>query len=240
MLTVCNFGIIIVFVLSRTGENSFFRQLDHMICTLCNEDFTKLYALTEAQLKDTEEDPPKELVNKYSDLKASIFSRYRTLSELLGALLLKEAQNVNINVMCETSGRDVAMFTYIDHFFGNVYNKLAIHFRINDLTYAMNSVDQRMIREIKTGKDALGGNVIDVIYANAGGPYGSEVLTGIQKESSSVWNEIVSKNCDVGKDWYKATFEIEAHDSKPWTIRAIRPDGSYGTTFEFGKAREVC
>ena len=32
------------------GDNSFFRQLDHMITTLCNEDFAMLYALTCAQL----------------------------------------------------------------------------------------------------------------------------------------------------------------------------------------------
>ena len=222
-----------------TGENSFFRQLDHMIVTLCNEDFTKLYALT-AHLSDVDDknvDPPKELIQKYSNLKASIFSRYRTLSELLGVLLLKEAQNVNINVMCETSGRDVAMFHYLDHFFPTSYNKLAIHFRINDLSHAMKSVDQRMIKEMKTGKDALDGDVVDVIYANAGGPYGSEVLSGVQKDSARVWDTVTKEIDGVGKDWYKATLEIEAHDSKPWTIRAVLPDGSYGTKFEFGEAR---
>jgi hypothetical protein len=226
-----------------TGENSFFRQLDHMICTLCNEDFSKLYALTSAQLsnsdEDEDQDPPKDLIQKYSNLKASIFSRYRTLSELLGVLLLKEAQNVNINVMCETSGRDVAMFHYLDHFFGSNYNKLAIHFKINDLTHAMESVDKRMVNEIKTGQRCLlDGDVFDVIYANAGGPYGSEVLEDVQKDSTRVWEE-VSKGDGVGKDWYKASFEIEAHESDPWTIRAVRPDGSYGTRFQFGEARQV-
>ena len=84
-----------------TGENSFFRQLDHMITTLCNEDFSRLYALTGAQLGGDEKnngDPPKELIKQYSNMKASIFSRYRTLSELLGVLLLKEAQKVNIKI----------------------------------------------------------------------------------------------------------------------------------------------
>lgn len=224
------------------GENSFFRQLDHMIVTLCNEDFTKLYALTGAHFSNDEDktmDPPKELIQKYSNLKAGIFSRYRTLSELLGVLLLKEAQKVNINVMCETSGRDVAMFHYLDHFFPNRYKKLAIHFRINDLTLAMKSVDQRMIQEIKTGKDALDGDVVDVIYANAGGPYGSEVLSGVQKDSASVWECITTETNGVGKDWYKATLEIHAHETKPWTIRAVRSDGSYGTEFQFGEARRV-
>ena len=211
-----------------------------MIVTLCNEHFSTLYALTGAQLPDNNEtNPSKELIQKYSNLKASIFSRYRTLSELLGVLLLKAAQECAINVMCETSGRDVAMFHYLDHFFGKRYNKLAIHFRINDLTHAMQSVDQRMVTEMKTGRDALSGDVVDVIYSNAGGPYGSEVLAGVQNDSSRVWDEVVSNDV-VGKDWFKATFEIEAHGTKPWTIRALRPDGSYGTKFEFGEARKVC
>ena len=48
----------------------------------------------------------------------------------------------------ETSGRDVAMFHYVDHFFPSAssYNKLALHFVINDLSQAQTSVDQRMIR----------------------------------------------------------------------------------------------
>ncbi|KAL7525771.1 hypothetical protein ACHAXR_001153 [Thalassiosira sp. AJA248-18] len=231
------------------GDNSFFRQLDHMITTLCNEDFSILYALTGAQLENenytnnaTKEggtDPPKELIAKYSNLKASIFSRYRTLSELLGVLLLKEAQSVNINTMCETSGRDIAMFKYIDHFFSERYHKLALHFTINDLGCAMQSVDDRMIREMKIGKEALGsGDVLEVIYANSGGPYGSEVLKGVQADSDRVWDEVVMKG-GVGSEWHKATMKINAHAEKPWTIQAVRPDGSLGTEYTFGDPRTV-
>lgn len=225
------------------GDNSFFRQLDHMIATLCNEDFSMLYALTRAQL-DIDETatasnaPPKELISKYSNLKASIFSRYRTLSELLGVLLLKEAQAVNINAMCETSGRDVAMFHYIDYLFPSRYNKLALHFTINDLSHAKRSVDERMVREMKLGKEALeSGDVVQVIYSNQGGPYGSEVLEGVQVDSDRVWNEIVmADNNDpnaVGRDWYKATMQINAHFDKPWTVQAVRPDGSLGAEYTF-------
>lgn len=186
------------------------------------------------------EEPPKDLIQKYSDLKASIFSRYRTLSELLGALLLREAQHVNINAMCETSGRDVAMFHYIDHFFPTGYNKLAIHFTINDLDHARQSVDERMVKEIKTGQEALKSeNVLNVIYANAGGPYGSEVLAGVQADSDRVWNEIVMKGENVGQDWFKATINIEAHPTEPWTIQAVRPDGSLGTKYTFVAPRDV-
>lgn len=72
-----------------------------MIATLCNEEFSKLYELTGACMSD-EENPPKELVKRYSDLKASIFTRYRTLSELLGVALLREAQKLKLNTMMES------------------------------------------------------------------------------------------------------------------------------------------
>jgi len=224
------------------GDNSFFRQLDHMITTLCNEDFSMLYALTCAQLEN--DPPPKELISKYSNLKASIFSRYRTLSELLGVLLLKGAHEVNINAMCETSGRDVAMFHYVEHVFPPRYNKLALHFTINDLSHGKKSVDERMVREMMLGKEALeSGDVVQVIYSNQGGPYGSEVLEGVQADSDRVWNEIImADNNDadaVGKDWYKATMQINAHSDKPWTIQAVRPDGSLGAEYAFGEPRTV-
>lgn len=258
------------------GHNSFFRQLDHMITTLCNENFSELYALTEAQLDDstnnsnstipkegdggdsdggTTDHPPKELVQQYSNLKAGIFSRYRTLSELLGVLLLKEAQKVNINTMCETSGRDIAMFHYINHFFNSTnYNKLALHFTINDLSHAKQSVDARMVQEMKLGREALAsGDVVEVIYANVGGPYGSEVLEGVQADSDRVWKEVIMKQQEqddadggdevtgggIGSDWYKAEMRINAFESKPWTIQAVKPDGSLGTEYTFGDPRIV-
>jgi len=233
-----------------TGRISFFRQLDHMIATLCNEDFAILYRLTADAMKGDSSDGsengeddlssvPPEVIRRYTDLKAAIFARYRTLSELLGASLLKEAQSSRINCLMETSGRDVAMFHYVDHFFsdGTEYNKLALHFQINALDQAKKSVDSRMVREIEAGIDAVrSGNVFDVIYANAGGPYGSEVLDGIRGESDAVWHDqVVSERATVGEDWYKATIQINASadDSRPWTAQAVRPDGSLGTEFEF-------
>ena len=35
---------------------------------------------------------------------------------MLGVLLLKGAKRQRMNLMVETSGRDIAMFRYIDHF----------------------------------------------------------------------------------------------------------------------------
>ncbi|KAL3771244.1 hypothetical protein ACHAWU_004244 [Discostella pseudostelligera] len=240
------------------GHNSFFRQLDHIIATLCNEDFSILYALTAAQLLLSENNnkplvnddnnnnqPPKDLIEKYSNLKGSIFSRYRTISELLGVILLKEAQQSNLNIMCETSGRDISMFHYIDHFFSDEqYNKLALHFTINDLSHAMDSVDARMVHEMKIGKMAVESeDVVEVIYANAGGPYGSEVLRGVQVDSDRVWEEVVTSRGDdgggVGGGWYLATMRINASTEKPWTIQALRPDGKYGTEYTFGEPRLV-
>jgi hypothetical protein len=226
-----------------TGSNSFFRQLDHMICTLCNEEFSRLYTWAASELPkhdlskgDPVPVPSEDVVEKYSDYKAAIFTRYRTLSELLGALLLKQAQLVDINCMMETSGRDVAMFHYVDHFFDNErsnYKKLALHFTINDLACAMQSVDRRMIQEIQAGAKAVEtGDPFDVVYTNEGGPYGSKVLEGVQKDSDKVWEEQVLVGA-VGKDWYKATIAIEAHPTEPWTAQAVRPDGSLGTKFTF-------
>lgn len=223
------------------GSNSFFRQLDHLICTVCNEEFSRLYKWAASELPEHKEgeDPPipsDEVVEQYSEYKAGIFTRYRTLSELLGALLLKQAQLVNINCMMETSGRDVAMFHYVDHFFESDkshYNKLALHFTINDLDCAKQSVDRRMIQEIQAGAEAIkSGDPFDVVYTNEGGPYGSKVLAEVQKDSDKVWEtEVLSGN--VGKDWYKATIAINAHPTEPWTAQAVRPDGSLGTEFTF-------
>ena len=148
---------------------------------------------------------------------------------------MKQAQKKNINCMMETSGRDVAMFHYVDHFFGENknYNKLVLHFTINDLTCAQKSVDRRMIDEMQIGAKAIeSGNVLDIVYTNQGGPYGSKVLEGIQRDSDKVWeSEIISGA--VGGDWYKATITINAHQSEPWTAQAVRPDGSLGEKYTF-------
>jgi hypothetical protein len=207
-----------------------------MIATLCNEDFAALYALTRDLLDGHQDNPPSDVIKMYSDMKAAIFTRYRTLSELLGALLLREAQKLKSNCMLETSGRDVAMFLYCDHFFPSGYNKLALHYTINDLRHAQESVDKRMVHEIQTGIEALKKqDVFEIINANAGGPYGSEVLAGVQADSDRVWKDEVMSEGGVGKDWYKATIQINAHATEPWTAQAVKPDGSLGTKFTFEK-----
>ena len=229
-----------------TGENSFFRQLDHMIITLINHNFQKMYAMTQSSHnfdEDPDSDPPTTIIQKYSNYKAAIFSRYRALSEILGVLLVRQAKASKLNIMVETSGRDVAMFHYVDSFFpSDQYNKLALHFTINDLSHAESSVDSRMVKEMKDGIEALqSGDVQRIIKANAGGPYGSEVLKGIQRDSDVVWDKIVSEDGenDVGSDWFKASISIEAKKDEDWTASAVTPDGKSGTVFKFEAPRKV-
>ena len=132
------------------------------------------------------------------------------------------------------------MFHYVDHFFPSGYNKLALHFTINDLECAKISVDKRMTHEIQLGAKAVSSgdkeppSAWDVVYTNQGGPYGSSVLEGVQKDSDQVWNEkVISPDAEVGQDWYKATIAITAHPTKPWTAQAVKPDGTLGTVFTF-------
>lgn len=240
-----------------TGENSFFRQLDHMIITLINHNFQKMYAMT-ALSHDFDEfpdqDPPPSVIQKYSNYKAAIFSRYRTLSEILGVLLVRQAKASKMNIMIETSGRDVAMFHYVDSFFpSEEYNKLALHFTINDLSHAESSVDSRMVREMREGIQAMqSGDVHQVIKANAGGPYGSEVLKSIQRDSDAVWDAVISESTNevdgsgpagasasVGRDWFKAGIQITARDDGDWTANAVLPNGAKGTVFQFHPPRKV-
>ena len=85
------------------GSNSFFRQLDFVMASVANEKFRNLYAVEGRQ--------------GYTTAKAAIFSRFRMLSEMLGVVLVRHAAAGGLNVMVETSGRDIAMFNYIDRFF---------------------------------------------------------------------------------------------------------------------------
>ncbi|GAB5361063.1 hypothetical protein AAMO2058_000682500 [Amorphochlora amoebiformis] len=205
-----------------TGQNSFFRQLDYMIATIANQEFKKLYEITE--------------VAPYAKQKAGIFSRFRTLAEMLGLLLMRSAKKRHINIMAETSGKDIAMFRYVDYIFpDDKYRKLALHFTINELSFAEHSVDSRMLREMKHGSEALAsGDLRKVVAANAGGPYGSSVLKGVQEKSDKVWEEVL-KGGDAGESWLKATFAITAANRKGWSINAIGPKGKpLGPGFEFG------
>ena len=64
------------------------------------------------------------------------------------------------------------------------------------------------------------------------GPYGSEVLKGVQADSAKVWKSVLSGE-DAGKTWFKASIAIEAHENTSWKAAAIAPDGTKGKSFTF-------
>ena len=162
-----------------TAKNSFFRQLDFMVATIANNEFRKLYKMKE--------------IDMYAKHKDAVFARYRTMAEILGMLLCKSVNKESMNCLVETSGKDIAMFDYIDYSFpAEKYNKLVIHFTINDITFAENSVDRRMEGELTAGREAVArGDVVDVIQANAGGPYGSAQLKGVQEASDLTLGKVI-------------------------------------------------
>lgn len=207
-----------------TGRNSFFRQLDHMIVVLANTEFERLYRLT-AESSPNNDDvifPTPAAIDSYARLKDAIFTRYRTLAEMLGIVLLRLSVEAGLNVMVETSGRDVAMFHYVQRFFpADRYRRLVLHFSIDDLSHAARSVDGRMTDEIRDGVKAATRR--ELVRANRGGPYGSEVLPGIQRDSDAVWrDQVVAGN--VGADWYKAEIAIQGDEVADWTARSVVRD----------------
>lgn len=211
-----------------TGRNSFFRQLDYVIATVCNEEFSRLYKFTTSLecLGASEEI----IVQHYSDLKAAIFLRYRTVAELMGIVVLQVVQKKSMNCIMETSGRNKTMFDYVDRLFqGTSYQKLVLHFIINDIEAAQKSVDRRMREEMIAGQRAKLPD--EVVKVNQGGPYGSDVLAAVQSESEDVWKQV--ENGVIAKDWLKATIKIEASDKAPWTARALRPDGTHGKVYTY-------
>lgn len=127
------------------GSNSFFRHLDHILSTVTNEEFRKLYNISDVEI--------------YAKLKNALFMRYRTLAEIFGVMFIEEAVRKNMNVYLETSGRDTSMIEYVNHFFPDgKYNKCLVHFTINDVKFAQQSVDKRMMYEMKKGSEALKGS----------------------------------------------------------------------------------
>ena len=203
-----------------SGHNSFFRQLDYMIATLANEEFYKLY---DGPLCDEGSDS-----DGYSKLKDAIFARYRTIAEALGILLLEAAKEERMNVFVETSGRDIASFSYMDQFFpdDSQYKKLVVNFSIDDIKYAEQSVNTRMKKEMADGRAAVlrKATVHELITINAGGPYGSAVLKGIQSESTKVWDQITASSdkdirSSVADSWQKVHLSIHGNDlPDQWTV----------------------
>lgn len=211
-----------------TGSNSFFRQLDHMIATLACTQFHALYLRSSVHH-----------VDEYSAEKAAIFARFRGLAEILGVLLMSAARERGMSVMLETSGRDVASLHYLEHLFPSVgarHKLLLVHFSVDSLRQAESSVDRRMLREIQEGQQAAAGGDMStgqvaqaVVGANAGGPYGSAVLAGVQAASDTVMGAVFAASGGdepVWGRWHTARLEVSTSDSE-WTLSARGLSPSY-------------
>lgn len=218
-----------------TGESSWFRQLDHLIATVAAAEFRRLYAgpggRAASAANGTMSLPP---VDAYAAHKDGIFARYRTVAEVLGVALVTEAAATagGLNVLVETSGRDVAMFSYFDAIFSKgAYRKLALHFTVNTLDAAAASVSARMAGEMEAGAAATagGGGIHAVIAANAGGPYGPEQLPGVQADAERVWAAVSAgarEGTGVAAGWWTATVAVDAQlGPAGWAAQAAAPDG---------------
>eukprot|EP00457_Paulinella_chromatophora_P008045 gb/GEZN01008072.1/.p1 GENE.gb/GEZN01008072.1/~~gb/GEZN01008072.1/.p1 ORF type:complete len:455 (+),score=73.34 gb/GEZN01008072.1/:22-1386(+) len=209
------------------GGNSFFRQLDYVMATVANGEFGTLYSLLQ-QIQMAPHSPGDQQadVTLYSKIKDSIFCRYRTVAELFGVLLVKEAQAGRLNVMIETSGRDIGMYHYVNTLFPESlgYRKLLLHFSIDQLSFAEHSVDTRMRAEMDRGIQAVGsGRIDDLLRANLGGPYGSAVLSGVQEQENQVWREVilgVESGMGPAAGWYSAAISIHGSNTVAWKAEA--------------------
>ncbi|OSX72239.1 hypothetical protein BU14_0453s0005 [Porphyra umbilicalis] len=208
------------------GGTSWFRQLDHLVATVGAAEFRRLYAGAAGA------SPP---VDAYAAHKDGIFARYRTVAEVLGMALVLEAAATGsgLNVLVETSGRDIAMFHYVNAVFpADGYRKLALHFTVNTLDAAAASVSARMAAEMGAGTAAAagGGGIHALIAANAGGPYGPDALPGVQADAERVWGEVTGaarrgEGAAVG--WWTASVTVEAAlGPDGWSATAASPGGS--------------
>lgn len=227
-----------------TGGSSWFRQLDHLIATVAAAEFRRLYAGPGGgATADAGGDVPPPPVDAYAEHKDGIFARYRTVAEVLGVALVTEAAATagGLNVLVETSGRDVSSFHYVNTVFPDgAYRKLALHFTVNTIDAAAASVAARMAGEMGAGAAAAvgGGGIHAVIAANAGGPYGPDALPGVQADAERVWVEVAAGARDgtgVAAGWWTASVAVDAQlGPAGWAAQATAPDGErVGLRYEF-------
>ena len=236
------------------GNNSYFRQLDYMMATMGHDEFTKVYqsdccspatassasssstsstSSSSASSSTTTSAAPsfsKEQVQTYMNVKGGIFARYRSLCETLGGLLIESAISKNMNVMVETSGKDIASFHYINNFFNDEqYRKLVVNFTVSDLKHAKHSVNHRMSNEMLQGHalvNKMETSVDELISVNCGGPYGGDQLAAVAEASKKTWEQVTKESTieNPWSNWYKAHIDIdggEKEGSEGWTACAV-------------------
>ena len=75
---------------------------------------------------------------------------------IIGMLLIDTARNNSMNVLIESSGRDITMFDYMNYCFpSDHYHRLVVHFTIDDIRFAEKSVDRRMLTEMEAGRRSI-------------------------------------------------------------------------------------
>jgi hypothetical protein len=71
-------------------------------------------------------------------------------------LLIDTARDSSMNVLIESSGRDITMFDYMNYCFpSDHYHRLVVHFTIDDIRFAEKSVDHRMLAEMEAGRRSI-------------------------------------------------------------------------------------
>jgi hypothetical protein len=198
------------------ASNSFFRQLDHLVPTCANQEFKALY-----NVQDLEE---------YTALKDGIFVRYRNIVQCFGIAMIEDVKKYKTNMLIETTGQNPGQLFYVDYFFPKEkFNKLFLHFKINDVSFAEEAVNTRMLSEMEAGYQLMNGpsssssvDVHDIINVNQGGSQSSKVLRKVQEDSNNMWNKV--KDGEFITDWFKASITVNAHKSEPWTASATSDD----------------
>eukprot|EP00457_Paulinella_chromatophora_P022849 gb/GEZN01025951.1/.p1 GENE.gb/GEZN01025951.1/~~gb/GEZN01025951.1/.p1 ORF type:complete len:165 (-),score=33.84 gb/GEZN01025951.1/:38-466(-) len=136
------------------------------------------------------------------------------------------------------------MYHYINTLFPKElgYRKLVLHFGIDDIAFAEESVTVRMGKEMKIGQEALQtGDIKDVVGANMGGPYGAAVLKGVQADEQTVWKEVLSgaaKGEGPAQDWWQAAVAIKGASldvKQAWTASAADLPGGPAPSADFKK-----
>jgi len=75
---------------------------------------------------------------------------------IIGMLLIDTARDSSMNVLIESSGRDITMFDYMNYCFpSDHYHRLVVHFTIDDIRFAEKSVDHRMLTEMEAGRRSI-------------------------------------------------------------------------------------
>ena len=63
----------------------------------------------------------------------------------------------------------------------------------------------------------------DIISINSGGPYGSHMLAGVQKDSNKVWQEV--RDSPAYSHWVKARLNVHASETDEWHVTAVDKSG---------------